>query len=392
MNDTRTPEGVDTTTGEVVPLGTFNPRAEMINTNTDSWTAVYQDARALAVDVATSELTPEAVRGDAKRTLALILYGRELGLPPLTSLKNVFVIKGRANVYAETMRAMIIGRGHKMRAEELTDTRCVMLGCRKDDDPAILSNWVRYEYTMQDATRAGDVAKNPNYKSRPKDMLLARATTGLAKLHFADVIGGLDSVEAAVTADDVLDSVTGDQAAPAASPAAAPRTSVQRTRSRVKPSPVSTNDEPADVVDAQVIPDTSETAQDGSAASGTGDRARPAASGRPEPVPGRPVADSGPTGDDGQPAFEDADASTGPSASSAQVAKLGAQMNRLGFGTDREGRLNALARLVGHPVQTSKDLTRTEADYLIDQTSKCRDRASFDALLAVTTKDEGADA
>lgn len=372
MTETRTPEGVNTSTGEIVPLGLHNRRAEMVNAATDSWTAVYVDARSLAVDVATSELVPEAVRGDAKKTLALILYGRELGLPPLTSLKNVFIIKGRAGVYAETMRAMILSRGHRLRTEELTDTRCVMLGCRREDDPAVAANWTRYEYTMQDATRAGDVAKNPNYKARPKDMLSARATTGLAKLLFSDVIGGLDSVEAAVTADDVLE---GSVAVPKALPAAAPRTSVQRSRSRVKEAP----DAPADVVDAEVV----ETAADGPTAPASTGRTRDRSVAAPGPVSARPVTDSGPAE---QPAFavEDHDAEI---ATQPQIGKLGAQMSRLGFGDDREGRLRALGMLVGHPITSAKDLTRAEADTLIRNVERCRDRNAFDALVASMAPD-----
>lgn len=79
----------------------------LINPTTDSWTAVLHDVVALAQNINQTEFVPKDLRGSAPKVAAAILHGRELGLPPMTSLAGVHVIQGRPGVSAELMRALI---------------------------------------------------------------------------------------------------------------------------------------------------------------------------------------------------------------------------------------------------------------------------------------------
>ncbi|MBK7823573.1 MAG: hypothetical protein IPJ61_21540 [Tessaracoccus sp.] len=176
-------------------LERYDPPANspaLINPTTDSWTVVLADVIALATNIANTDFVPKDMRGSVPKVVAAILHSRELGLPPMTGLAASYVINGRVGVSAEAMRALIDQAGHSIRITEMTAARCVMKGRRSTWDQG---EWTTVSYTMQEAVTAGDANKNPNYRTRPSDMLLARCTTRLARMLFADVIHGMRSVE-----------------------------------------------------------------------------------------------------------------------------------------------------------------------------------------------------
>ncbi|MBQ1163916.1 hypothetical protein KBZ21_38605, partial [Streptomyces sp. A73] len=70
--------------------------------------------------------------------------------------------------------------------EESTSTRAIVCGRRKGQ-----AQEERVTWTMDRATKAGFPAKNPNYKTQPQNMLLARATAECARLIAADVLMGM---------------------------------------------------------------------------------------------------------------------------------------------------------------------------------------------------------
>ena len=176
-------------------LERYDPPANapaLINPTTDSWTVVLADVIALATNIANTDFVPKDMRGSVPKVVAAILHSRELGLPPMTGLAGSHVISGRPGISAELMRSLIEQAGHSIRITEMTAARCVMKGRRTTWDQG---DWTTVSYTMQEAVTAGDANKNPNYRTRPSDMLLARCTTRLARMVFADVIHGMRSVE-----------------------------------------------------------------------------------------------------------------------------------------------------------------------------------------------------
>jgi len=176
-------------------LERYDPPANapaLINPTTDSWTVVLADVIALATNIANTDFVPKDMRGSVPKVVAAILHSRELGLPPMTGLAGSHVISGRPGISAELMRSLIEQAGHSIRITEMTAARCVMKGRRTTWDQG---EWTTVSYTMQEAVTAGDANKNPNYRTRPSDMLLARCTTRLARMVFADVIHGMRSVE-----------------------------------------------------------------------------------------------------------------------------------------------------------------------------------------------------
>jgi hypothetical protein len=114
-----------------------------------------------------------------------VLYGAELGLGPMQSLNSIHVIEGRTAMSPELMRAMVARHGHRIDVVENSATACEVKGIRSDTGSTATVRW-----TMEDAKLAGLAGKN-NWKTYPRAMLLARATSELCRIVFPDVIAGL---------------------------------------------------------------------------------------------------------------------------------------------------------------------------------------------------------
>lgn len=158
---------------------------DLVRRNTDTWTDVLPAVGDLATKISGTDFVPDAMRGKPAVVAAAILYGRELGMEPMTSLRSINVIKGKPALSAEAMRALILSAGHELRFVEMTATRCIIEGKRRGQDEP-----TRVSYSMDDAKKAG-LAGQQQYSKMPRQMLAARATAELARLLFADVIGGL---------------------------------------------------------------------------------------------------------------------------------------------------------------------------------------------------------
>lgn len=153
------------------------------------WVELMAPAVELAKHVVNTDFVPRGIRGNAPAIVAAIMYGDEVGLGPMQALAKIAVIDGKPSLAAEAQRALILAAGHEIWIEEASTTRVVMSGKRADSDRISTVTW-----TMDDAKRA-NLAGKPNYRAYPRQMLQARATAELARLIFADVIGGLAATE-----------------------------------------------------------------------------------------------------------------------------------------------------------------------------------------------------
>lgn len=139
----------------------------------------------LSQQLCKTEFVPDAYRDRPQATQAAILYGRELGIGPLQSLQQVQVIKGKPSASPELMRALIQQQGHTIFREDYSDTHVTLYGKRADTGAEDRVTW-----TLDDANRAG-LTGNSTWKKYPRAMLMARATSELARALFSDVISGL---------------------------------------------------------------------------------------------------------------------------------------------------------------------------------------------------------
>lgn len=160
--------------------------------------ALAPEAWALAQRIARTEFVPAALRGKPEAVLACMLTGHEVGVSPMQALAKIHVIDGRPAMAAELMRAIVLREGHELWIEEQNSTRVIVAGSRKNSDRETRVTW-----TMDDAKRAG-LAARKNWQSYPSAMLLARATAGLCRAIFPDVLAGISYTVEELEDGDVL--------------------------------------------------------------------------------------------------------------------------------------------------------------------------------------------
>jgi len=289
-----------------------------------AWIALLPNAVELAKAVANTDFVPAGLRGNPAAITACILYGDEVGLPPMQALAHIAVIDGRPSMSAEAMRGQVLAAGHFLWIEEATNTRVTVAGRRRDDDQTSRVTW-----TMDDARRANLVGKS-NWRKYPRAMLIARATAELARSIFADAIGGLAATEEVEDAELETE----------------PTSTSTRRRRRAALAPVSSGPTPSDDEPA---------ADDGEVTAGSGPTENSAEVGLGENAPASPAATDTP----------EPDAPATVAEHEALRKKLMATYRERGF-DQREARL-AFARFVtGRPVESSNDLTVEEASRIID--------------------------
>lgn len=335
----------------VAPVRTMDMRDRV----TDSWTDVLTEVGQLAQAINGTELVPDALRGRPGAVGGVILKGRELGLPPMTALGSVFSIKGQLGMKAETMRALIMQRGHEIVVEETSSAICVMSGRRKGSE-----RWTKVTWTREDARQAG----TKNMDRFPRQMLQARCTTELARLVFPDVIAGLRSVEE-IEADleDVPALPPGQVVTgPSTKVKRAPRAKAAKKAAAPAPEPELPGDEPAPAP-APEPERTLTVVKD--------DDEGPAVA-APEPELPEPVTSSAET------------VTSERGANRGQVGIIAQHAQRLGF--DRDEKLKIVEAILLRPIETTNDLTAREATAVIKALESYR---TFDDLIAALAAADG---
>lgn len=149
------------------------------------WAQSADAAYHVAQRLVESSFVPQGFRGKPVEATAAILAGIEVGLSPMAALRSFDVIQGQAAPRAITLRAVVQSHGHEMILVESTETRCRMKGKRRGSD-----EWQTVTWTMDRAKALGLVGKD-NWKKQPGAMLVARATSELARLIASDAILGI---------------------------------------------------------------------------------------------------------------------------------------------------------------------------------------------------------
>lgn len=141
---------------------------------------------------------PEGIK-TKEQAAALMLYGWELGLPPMTSLQKLYIVKGRVSPSTEVMAGLVMRHEPDIRllVEELTDKVCTM---RIQRPSRKLSE--TYTVTWDEIIKAGlQGGANANY---PRDRLRYHCTKRILRIYCPDLINNLDGpvINAAATLDD----------------------------------------------------------------------------------------------------------------------------------------------------------------------------------------------
>lgn len=309
----------------------------------DDWVSIIKPVADLAVSIASTELVPAKLRNRPDAVAAVILAGREIGLPPMTALRTVFIVDGKPALYAEAMLALVLAAGHEVRYLESTGSVCTVVGKRKGSTSEHQVTW-----TLDEARRAG--LSGQVWNKYPRAMLKHRATAELCRDLFADVLAGLAAVEEVAETEVSQDGP--------AEPAP-PRERVRRKKAApaVEPAPGSS---PAGVAPT---PDP----MDEAAALVTSELG-----GHP---PETPVAEiPGPI--------------TVEPPTEAQMRMMHALFGDLGV-SERTDRLDLSSAFVRRDLKTANDLSKAEATVLIDGLTMAKDDPDPRAFLDTVLRDWG---
>ena len=366
---------------------------EIARADTDSWIEVVGQVAKFAGYIAGTEFVPKSLRDNPAAATAAMMYGREVGLPPMTALTQTHVIEGRPSMSAEAQRAMVLAAGHDIEVIESTGAICRMRGRRRGSE-----RWSAEVVWSIDMARAAGLLNKNNWKSYPRAMLSARCSAELCTLHFPDVTLGFRSVEE-------LEDLGGvEQDSVEATPAAA-KSRVTRKRATKKPESLPAAPAPSERPDAPAGPPlpgedgydqpreadeqvSAGESGDGPPASqaedaGNDDEDAPADTEEP-PSPGgegdEGEGEPGP-GKAGSPSPTTEEKPTRP-ASRAQQRMMFASLGELGVAKDDdEERLLIASKIVSRPVESFNKMTSREASHLIDTLARCGSKADLWALL-----------
>jgi hypothetical protein len=154
------------------------------------------DAMTIATQLARSALVPERYRDKPQDALAAIMWGAELGVPPMSALKGIAVIKGNPSLYGDLFLSVIMSH------PEFEDFEEVETGKDTDDWKWTCTFWrkgkkpISRSYSKKDAVTAklwgktGDKGPTP-WVTNPGRMLQFRARGFAGRDRFADALAGL---------------------------------------------------------------------------------------------------------------------------------------------------------------------------------------------------------
>jgi hypothetical protein len=139
----------------------------------------------LAKLISGTEIVPKPLRGRPDAIFAVMASAEERGISPLTGLQNIDLIDGRPAPSAMLQRSMIQRAGHVLVWRRADHEAAILYGRRKDsgsDFEAV--------FTIDDA-KAMKLTGKGNWATMPRAMLMARVTSLLGRMLFADVLLGM---------------------------------------------------------------------------------------------------------------------------------------------------------------------------------------------------------
>lgn len=196
----------------------------------------------LAEAMCGTQLVPAIYRGKPQDGAAAILYGAELGLTPIQSLQQIFVVHGAPGIYARTMAALLKRRGYKIWTESTSDEAVTVMGSAPDGT-AEASTW-----TIERAEKAGYTSNN-KYKTDPQAMLYAKAVTEVCRKLAPEVLLGIATEDEVIEDDPAPIKVRNESQAPGVEELRA-RLGIAAAPKPAQPSPVA-EDSPEQAAEAE---------------------------------------------------------------------------------------------------------------------------------------------
>ena len=142
----------------------------------------------LALLLQKSAMLPKALRGDPGGTVLLLAQAIQIGVPWTVALKELYVVDGKVSCSAQLLRSLVErDPACKLFYVESFSAEAATVVVQRKEMPEP----IRVTFTMKEAQAAGLAGRNPNYRTRPADMMIARASGRAAKAYFPSSTLGL---------------------------------------------------------------------------------------------------------------------------------------------------------------------------------------------------------
>lgn len=127
----------------------------------------------------------------AEAAIVVMRYGHQLGIDEFTALQNMYVLNGRASMFANLLHSIMLRdhTGEAIKVVEFTPERCE-IACKRKDRPDV----ARISYTIEEARAAG-LADKAIWKQYPADMLFNRCISRASRQVFRDSTMGMYTPE-----------------------------------------------------------------------------------------------------------------------------------------------------------------------------------------------------
>jgi hypothetical protein len=196
-------------------MDTNNGSALALRGDTDIAPATFEGMLKQADILVKSGLLPQEIKSPAA-AVAVMLTGRELGIPVMQSFRSIYVVKGKPTLSAQLMGALILRDGHSYKIVASTNDVCTIEFRRKSGAA------YTHTFTLEDAKRANLVG-SPTWQNYPKAMLFSRCMSAGARACMPDVVANMYTPEeiASIPASgngDVFDVVEATAVEPATQP------------------------------------------------------------------------------------------------------------------------------------------------------------------------------
>lgn len=185
MSTNQAPRAPQSRTIDIAPIDTTPKALALVPSTLDG---AMQLARWLAM----SSFMPDYLRGKEGDIFAILLAGTELGLPPMATLRGLYIVNGKPALEAKTKAAICLERGAALYFRKVEDTPKAVTWetMRKGDTEAR-----RSRFTLDEAERAGLTSKSGPWKLYPQRMLGHRALGWLCDDTYPDIVLGVSTAE-----------------------------------------------------------------------------------------------------------------------------------------------------------------------------------------------------
>lgn len=142
-------------------------------------------AKQLADALSQTDMVPKDYKGKPGNAAAAILYGAELGLDPIQSLQQIFVVHGSPAIYARTAVALVKKHGVIVETVSSDNTAVTVRATDPRTGQVETATW-----DIDRAELAG-YTSNTKYKTNPQEMLYAKAAMECCRKVAPDVLLGV---------------------------------------------------------------------------------------------------------------------------------------------------------------------------------------------------------